>query len=313
MEDRVNPLLVICGPTASGKTSLSINLCKRLGGEIISADSMQIYKGLNIGTAKPSIEEQQGISHHLLDFLSPEKKYSVADYVEHAGAVISEIYSRGKVPVVCGGTGQYISGIIDGLKYIDVKTNDELRQQLAKREEKEGIEALYKELIGLDPEFAKNVHQNNKKRVLRALELYYQTGITMTQQNKESRPDKKPYKHLVVALNFENRANLYDRINKRVDLMLRQGLLQEAEEVYKHQDVYITAVQAIGYKEFFPYFEGIDSLQSCCDKLKQASRNYAKRQLTWFKRIDGVQWVNADDKNLTENVMALWEKHNEQK
>lgn len=311
MEDRAKPLLVICGPTASGKTSLGVNICKKINGEIISADSMQIYKGLNIGTAKPTIEEQQGIVHHLIDILNPEQKYSVADYTDHANKVISDIYSRGKIPVVCGGTGQYISGLINGLKYFDVKISCELRQKLAKREEKEGVEALYKELCKIDTEYTKNLHQNNKKRILRGLELYYQTGLTMTQQNNASHPDKKPYNHLVIALNFENREDLYNRINSRVELMLAQGLLKEADEVYKHQNTFTTAVQAIGYKEFFSYFKGEDSLQNCREKLKQASRNYAKRQLTWFKKIDGINWLNAADDNLINNVISLWEKHNE--
>lgn len=311
MEDRAKPLLVICGPTASGKTALSVNVCKQLNGEVISADSMQIYKQLNVGTAKPTLTEQQSIKHHLIDFLSPDEKFSVANYVDNANKIITNIINFNKTPVVCGGTGQYISGLIDGLRFVNSKTDENLRISLAIREEKEGIEALYNELCRVDPEYAKTVHQNNKKRVLRGLELYYQTGLTMTQQNVASIPLSKPYNHLVIALNFNNREELYNRINQRVDSMVKSGLLNEANEVYKHKDSYITAVQAIGYKEFFPYFNGEDSLISCTEKLKQASRNYAKRQLTWLKRIEGVIWLDAANKDLVNNTISLWERHNE--
>ena len=285
-------LAVLGGPTASGKTGLSVALARAFGGEIGNADSMQIYQGLDVGTAKVTAAEAQGVPHHLVGFLAPEKAFSVADYVEAAGRCIGEIAGRGRLPFVVGGTGLYIESLLEGVRFAPQKTDPALRAALALRADREGPEALHAELRRIDPAYAAAVHPHNKGRVLRALELYYTSGVTMTQQREASRPAQRPYNALVLCLDWP-RGQLYERIDRRVDQMLERGLLAEAELVWKNRESYKTAAQAIGYKEFFPYFEGAAPLEACAAKLKQASRNYAKRQLTWFRRMEGVVWLDG--------------------
>lgn len=298
-------MIAIGGPTASGKTALSLALAKRFGGEVISADSMQIYRRLDIGTAKASAAEQAEVPHHLLDIKDPEEPFSVAEYVKLADACIRSLTGQHRLPLVVGGTGLYISSLLDGIAFAEQKNDPALRRALQSRAEAEGSMALYQELAAIDPEAAAKIHPNNQGRVIRALELYQLTGKTMTQQKAESRPAQAPYEALVFCLGAGERSALYERIDRRVDSMLQNGILPEAEMVWKNREKYKTAAQAIGYKEFFAYFEGTASLEECAEKLKQASRNYAKRQLTWFRRMPGVHWLDMTRPGEEQRAMEL--------
>ncbi|MDF2566618.1 MAG: miaA [Oscillospiraceae bacterium] len=288
------PLLVITGPTASGKTALSIRLAKEYNAEIVSADSMQIYKGMDIATAKPSEEEMEGVPHHLLSFLECDKKFSVVDYVKLAKQKIQEIADKGKLPIVVGGTGLYIHSLIDNITFSDESGDESIRRALEKRAEEEGSQILLDELTRIDPEFAAKLHKNNVIRIIRALEIYQSTGITMTEHQRRSRANPSEYDVCIIGLNYNSRQILYDRINKRVDIMIEQGLLGEAKEILSNSDLK-TALQAIGYKELEGYFKGEITLEEAVDKIKQESRRYAKRQLTWFRRDQRIHWVMVDD------------------
>ena len=298
-------VIAVGGPTSSCKTSLSVGLAKAFGGEIINADSMQIYKNLDVGTAKPSIEERQGVPHYLLDFLPPETPYSVADFTAAADPLIQEITARGKLPLVVGGTGLYITSLLNGMAFAPEKTDPAIRACLQERAEAEGGAALYAELQSIDPDYAAQVHPNNLPRVIRALELYAATGRRMSEERVNARPAEPPYRSLCLCLTCRDRAVLYDRIERRVDLMVENGVLTEAKQVYDHRDTYRTAAQAIGYKEFFPYFEGTGSLDECTARLKQATRNYAKRQLTWFRRQNDAVWLYIDEENVLDRACEL--------
>ena len=286
-------VVAIGGPTATGKTALSVALAKRFGGEIISADSMQIYQGLDVGTAKVTPEEMQGVPHHLVGFLAPEQAFSVADFTTLAGKTITQLTAQGRLPLVVGGTGLYITSLLNGIGFTPEKVDPAIRQELQARLQTEGSQALYAELAAVDPGYAAKVHPNNTPRVIRALELYRATGRKMSAEREAARPAEKPYRSLCLCLTCRDRTLLYQRIDTRCDRMMQSGILEEAKLVYDHRDTYRTAAQAIGYKEFFPYFEQTASLEACADKLKQASRNYAKRQLTWFRHMDGVVWLDA--------------------
>lgn len=301
-------VLAIGGPTASGKTALSIALAKHLNGEIICADSMQIYQNLDIGTAKVTKEEMQGIPHHMVGFLSPEKVFSVADFVKMAQTCIDDITARNKLPILVGGTGLYIESLLNGIQFSEQKTNPDIRLRLEQQAKECGALIMHSRLQEIDPEYAKSVHPNNVGRVLRALELYETTGVTMTEQRLRSVPQEKPYNSMLFCIGFEHREVLYNRIDIRVDNMLKQGVLEEAKCVYLHKDLYKTAAQAIGYKEFFPYFENTQTLEQCVDRLKQASRNYAKRQLTWFRRMEDVYWLDAESQNMLESAIETAQK-----
>lgn len=301
-------IAVICGPTATGKTALSTALAKALDGEIISADSMQIYKGLDVGTAKATQKEQQGVPHHLLDFLDPEESFSVADYVKKAGECIESVHRRGKLPMVVGGTGLYISSLVNGISFTEEKTTPGLREKLAEEARREGPQAMWEKLFAIDPSYAAALHPNNEKRVLRALELYIQTGKTMSEQQRESLPQQRPYEAKLIGLGFHSREALYRRIDGRAEKMLGQGLLQEAEYVYQNKPRFLTAAQAIGYKEFFPYFEGKATLAACTEDLKRNSRRYAKRQMTWFGKMQEIYWLWLDEeKNAYEKAKEYFE------
>ena len=296
MADLSKPRVVaVGGPTASGKTALSVALARAFDGEIINADSMQIYKNLDVGTAKPSAEERQGIPHYLLDFLSPETPYSVADFTAAADPLIRDITARGRLPLVVGGTGLYITSLLSGMAFAPEKTDPAIRARLQARADTEGGAALYAELQRIDPDYAAQVHPNNLPRVIRALELFEATGRRMSDQRREARPAEAPYHALCLCLTCRDRAVLYSRIDRRVDEMVENGVLDEARQVYDHRDAYRTAAQAIGYKEFFPYFEGTANLTECTERLKQATRNYAKRQLTWFRRQNDAVWLYLDE------------------
>lgn len=276
-------VIAVTGPTASGKTGLAVEIAKAFNGEVVSADSMQIYKGMDIATAKPTVQEMRGIPHHLIDFVNPDDAYSVAQYVEDAKKCIADIASRGKVPVLAGGTGLYIDSLLLGIDFGFVPDNTEMRKQLKERAEKEGIESLFEELKQIDPETAQKLHANNEGRIIRALEVYYLTGETLTQQKIKSRLNGSDYDVLYICIEYLDRQKLYDRIEKRVDLMVKAGLLDEAK-AYIDLGEESTAKQAIGYKELKPYFYGEMSLDEALDNLKKETRHYAKRQLTWFRR-----------------------------
>ena len=286
-------MIAVVGATASGKTSLAIKIAQEYNGEIISADSMQIYKGMDIATAKATEEEKCGIPHYLMDFLSPTELFSVSEYVERAKNTINDILSRGKVPIVCGGTGLYIRSLVENIRFSPEQADENLRNHLNERYEKEGGEALLQELAEFDPEIAKTLHPSNNKRIIRAIEIYQTTGITMSEHIRNSKNIPSPYEWTLIGITFADRQKLYDRINLRVDIMLEQGLLDETREFYR-ENKGKTATGAIGYKELKPYLDGEMSLEQAVENLKQVTRNYAKRQLTWFKKDTDINWIYAD-------------------
>jgi len=269
LDDKI-PLLVIAGPTASGKTSLAIDLAIERNGEIISADSMQIYSGMEIATAKPSIEEMRGIPHHLLGIVEPNVRFSVAQYAPLAHAAIQDIYARGKLPILCGGTGLYIQAVTENL-------------QLTEGEIAHSTAGTWNDLYEIDPIAAAKIHPNDQKRISHALALYCATGVTLTEQNLRSRVVPSSYDACMIVLNARERQHLYERIDRRVDRMLAMGLLEEAKN--QRQQAVATAAQAIGYKELEPYFLGQCSLEEAVECLKRETRRYAKRQLSWLRRM----------------------------
>lgn len=300
-----HPVVAVVGPTATGKTALGVALAEQFGGEIISSDSMQIYKGLDVGTAKVTPEETHGIPHHGVDILAPDELFSVADFTAMAAQLETELSACGKLPILVGGTGLYVQSFLYGVRFAAEKLPDGLREQIAAELAEKGPAAMYEQLCRVDPEAAAAIHPNNHVRVLRALEHFRATGKRLSEQKAESLPPERPYRSLILGLDFPERAALYRRIDLRVDKMLEQGLLDEAELVWRNREHFRTAAQAIGYKEFFPYFEQSASLQECADKLKQASRNYAKRQLTWFRHMDGVVWLDAGAPDVQQNACRL--------
>lgn len=286
------PVLAVVGPTASGKTALAVELAKRLGGEIVSADSMQIYKGMDIASAKPTEAEKQGIPHHMMDFLPPETPYSVAEYVKAARACILEIHKRQKLPILVGGTGLYVDSLLTGTQFIETETDFDLRARLETEFDALGGEKMLEKLAAFDRDTAARLHPNNRKRIIRAFEVYQLTGKTMTEALAASREKPSPFTPCYIGIAYENREILYDRINRRVDIMLENGLLAEARAFF--QGTPDTAAQAIGYKELKPYLDGVLSLDEAVENLKRATRNYAKRQITWFKRNPQIHWIYAD-------------------
>lgn len=287
-------IIIIGGPTASGKSGVALKLAEEFDGEIVSSDSMQIYKRLDIGTAKPTAEEQARVRHHLVDIVEPWENYSAADFVRDAKAAICDVISRGKLPIICGGTGLYIEALIHPTDYsAETDKDEELRNSLMQKD----AHTLWLQLEKIDPEAAAKTHENNKKRVVRALEIYYKTGKTKTETDKIQKRDDPEYDYLLLLTGFCIREVLYERINRRVDEMTDAGLVAETENLLKNGDLRpgTTAYQAIGYKELFPYINDESSLEECIEKLKQATRNYAKRQLTWFSRYDGVKVQTYED------------------
>lgn len=279
----MNKIIVVSGPTASGKTALAVELAKLYGGEVISADSMQIYTDMDVASAKATPEEQQGIPHHLMDFLDPSQGFSVAEWVTMAGKCADDILSRGKTPVICGGTGLYISSFVDNLQFDDSQCDYAYREELRRFADENGAAALLERLREVDPETASELHENNVSRVIRALEVYKTTGHTIAQAKRESRCAPSPYEFILLTLDFEPRELLHERINRRVDIMLQNGLEEEARRCFEQPDR-PTAAQAIGCKELYPYFRGEKPLAECVEELKLRTRQYAKRQLTWFRR-----------------------------
>lgn len=296
-------IISVVGPTASGKTALSIEIAKKYNGEIISADSMQIYKGMDIATAKPTKEEMQGIVHHLIDNVNPEDEYSVAQYVKDARNAILDIDSRGKTPILVGGTGLYVNSLLDNVQFSESPIDEELRQKLNSLT----TEELLPMLFDVDREsYDKLSVEKNHKRIVRALEIYHQTGKPKSVVDKESKSVPSPYDAIKIGLNANDRQFLYDRINTRVDLMIDMGLLDEAKK-FLSKNLSSTASKAIGYKEFIPYFNGKSSLEECKDLLKMETRRYAKRQITWFKRDKEIHWFTIDLMDKEELIKKVFE------
>lgn len=296
-------LLVIVGSTASGKTSLSIELAKTYNGEIVSADSMQIYRGMNIATAKPDEKEMQGIKHHLIDFLDISETYSVGKFVNDAKAAVDEIINDSKLPILCGGTGLYIDSFLNGIDFVDNSADLELRAELNKLADEKGIDYLLKKLIEIDPASYMRLYEGrNQKRIVRAIEFYKTTGVTITEQIEKSKNVDSEYQYLIFGLKAKDRQYLYDRIIKRVDIMIENGLVKEAEDMLK-SDMSETASKAIGYKQLKPYFNNEATLEECIDRIKLETRHYAKRQLTWFKRNSSIIWLNIDELTSTEEQL----------
>ncbi len=300
-------VIVICGPTASGKTGLSIELAKKINGEVISCDSMQIYKDMTIGTAKPTIEEMQGITHHLIDFVPPDTRYSVADFQKDAKAAIEKVLNKNKVPIVVGGTGLYADALIYNIKYPEIEIDMDYRKQLEKLIEEKGLEVAYKMAKEIDKEAAEKISCNDKKRIMRILEIYHQTGKTKTQLEIESRKEEPPYEYLVYAIDMD-RDRLYDRINKRVDIMIEQGLIEEVRQLLQKYKHFPTAMQGLGYKEVVDYLQGKTSKEEMIEILKMETRRYAKRQLTWFRKNKEIRWIDGQASK-EENVQRILEDY----
>lgn len=284
-------ILCVVGPTASGKTDYAVELALKCGGEVVSCDSMQIYKHMDIGTAKPTADEMKGVKHHMIDIIEPNESFSVARFSEMARECIDDILLRGKTPVLCGGTGLYFDSTINNINFIQMDTDEEYRKDLESAAKEFGNEYVYKILKRVDEESAESIHPNNLKRVIRALEIYKTTGKKKSELDKEQLSEPL-YEPEITGL-MRDREVLYDRINKRVDIMMEKGLVEEVSELIKMGiDTDTTSMQAIGYKEIIEYLDGKTSLSGAVDKIKRESRRYAKRQLTWFKRNEKINWIN---------------------
>ncbi len=299
-------VIVIAGPTASGKTALSIELAKQIDGEIVSSDSMQIYQDMDIGTAKVTKEEMQGIQHYLIDFVSPNQRYSVSDFKKDSEIAIEKILSKGKVPIVAGGTGLYIDSLIYGIEYPDMEFDEEYRNLLMQQAQTpEGLQELFEQARKIDKEAISQISQNDKKRIIRILEIYKVTGKNKTEQEKESRKKGVKYDFKVFAIDME-REKLYERINRRVDLMLEQGLVEEVQNLRKKYDCFPTAMQGLGYKEVVQYLEQECLYEEMVEKIKQETRRYAKRQLTWFRKNKRTIWLKAEE-GIQNNINIILE------
>lgn len=301
-------VIVICGPTASGKTKLSIELAKKINGEIISSDSMQIYKDMDIGTAKPTIEEMQGIKHYLIDFVLPDQRYSVAEFKKDAIRAIEEVLKKGKVPIVVGGTGLYVDSLIYGIEYSEIKLDEDYRKELEEIADNGGLEKLFNRATQIDPEAMKKISVNDKKRIIRILEIYKATGMNKTSQEIESKKNGIPYDYYIFAINME-RQKLYDRINLRVDLMIKNGLIEEVNNILKKYNKFPTAMQGLGYKEVVAYLKNECSKEEMIEKIKMETRRYAKRQLTWFRKNKETIWIDAEN-DISENIKLIEDAYN---
>ena len=287
----MNPIICIAGPTASGKTALAVELAKEFNGEVISCDSMQIYKYMTIGTAKPTLEEMQGIVHHMIDVAEPQEDFSVSRYCAMATPILEDILSRGKTAIIAGGTGLYMDSLIRGNDFAPFPSTG-CREALEAQADREGIEVLMKQLQAIDPETAARLHLSDRKRIIRALEIYLETGETMTAHNLRTQAIPPKYHPVWLGLDFAERKQLYDRIDLRVGIMLEQGLMEEIHSLFARGiPSKCTAMQAIGYKEFTGVIEGNCTIQEAADLVRQSSRRYAKRQLTWFRRNPAMNWL----------------------
>ena len=316
MSPKPNTLIAVVGPTASGKTALAIALAKELGGEIVSADSMQIYRGMDIATAKPTPEEMAEVPHHLIGFWPPEKPFSVAQYAILAREKIDDILRRGRVPVLCGGTGLYIKAIVDHIQYEEETGEDAaLRERLRRQAQDEGNLAVWRQLQAMDPQTAERIHPNNLGRVIRAIEVMQVSGRSIREQEERSRQAPCPYHVIQIGLRYRNRENLYERIGRRVDAMTEAGLPEEARAV-RQQGLTATAAQAIGYKELYDWMDGMLPLEEALENLKRSTRRYAKRQLTWFGADARIRWIEPDalqaGETVTEQAMKIIENDGEE-
>ena len=296
-------VIVICGPTASGKTALSIELAKKIDGEIISCDSMQIYKDMNIGTAKVTENEMQGIKHYLVDWVSPDTRYSVADYKIDAEKAIENIISKGKIPIIVGGTGLYVDSLIYGIEYPEIEFDEEYRRKLEKEADEDGLENLYNKAKEIDEQAMQKISINDRKRIIRVLEIYHVTGKNKTEQEIESRKKEVKYDYKIFAINMD-REKLYERINIRVDKMIENGLIEEVENLQKKYNHFPTAMQGLGYKEVVQYLQKELTKEEMIEKIKQESRRYAKRQLTWFRKNKQTIWIDGLA-NLKDNINII--------
>ena len=297
-------ILCIVGPTASGKSSLALELAKQLDGEIISCDSMQIYRRMDIGTAKPTHEEMACVRHHMIDIADPDSDFSCAEYVSFADTAIRDCAARGKLPIVCGGTGLYLDALLRGADFEETASDENIRAELFAFAEREGAHALHGELERIDPESAAAIHENNVKRVVRAIEIYRVCGVRKSELDRRSRLAGDRFDATVIGLRYNDREKLYGRIEKRVDVMMSEGLLEETKSLLSEGvfEKNRTAAQAIGYKELLSYIAGEETLDAAVDRLKTATRRYAKRQMTWFSARPYVSWIDADEKTFEEIV-----------
>ena len=299
----MNNIICIAGPTASGKTDFAVALAKELNGEVVSCDSMQIYRRMDIGTAKPTKEEMQGIVHHMIDVAEPDEDFSVSRYCEMATPIVDDIISRGKTAIIAGGTGLYMESLIRGNAFAPYPATGR-RQELENRADREGIEVLMQWLQKIDPETAGRLHLSDRKRIIRALEIYLETGETMTAHNLKTQAIPPRYAPLWFGLDFEERSQLYERIDRRVGIMLEQGLVKEIEDLLSSGiSAKCTAMQAIGYKEFVSALDGYGTIEEAADLVRQSSRRYAKRQLTWFRRNSAMNWLIRNPSRGTEEIL----------
>ncbi len=291
------PVIAVQGPTASGKSATALAICEKYGGEIISCDSMQIYRKMDIGTAKPTKEEMARVPHHLIDICEPDEDFSAAVFAEKAQSAIRDVFLRGKVPVLCGGTGLYLDSVLRGVDFGELEPDPAYRAELAKFAEENGNEALHAKLMAIDPEAAGAIHFNNVKRVIRALEICKTSGMTKTEWDKKAIAHESPYESIILALDYRDREMLYSRIDKRVDIMMKEGLLDEVKALLDsgYLTPESTAGGAIGYKELIGYFKGDLPLEDAVAAIKTATRHYAKRQLTWLRRNQSIHWLYPDD------------------
>ena len=294
------PVIVICGPTASGKTALSIEIAKKYNGEIVSADSMQIYKYMDIGTAKPDNTERDGIAHHMIDIVAPQESYSVAEYTEEAHRVIGDITSRGKIAVITGGTGLYINSLID-----ENDSDTTIRNELQRLADEQGADVLVRELKSIDPVSAEKIHKNNLRRIIRAIEFYKMTGIPISAHQAKTKEKESRYLPCMLAIKWDM-GRLYERIEQRVDIMLENGLFDEVEQLMKNGCTpQMQSMQGIGYKETAEFLEGKIPLDETISKIKQDTRHYAKRQMTWFRRDERIHWIDAESDIINEAETIL--------
>ena len=300
----MNNIVCIAGPTASGKTALAVALAKEINGEVVSCDSMQVYKGMDIGTAKPTVEEMEGIPHHMLSVAEPDEDFSVSRYCEMAATIVDDIVARGKVAIIAGGTGLYMDSLVRGNAFAPFPSTG-VREKLEAQADAEGMEAMLRWLESIDPEAAARLHLSDRKRIIRALEVYLETGETITAHNKKTQAIPPRYTPLWLGLDFAQRSDLYHRIDLRVGLMLQMGLIDEIRALL---DAGIpektTAMQAIGYKEFIAALEGNCTIEEAADQVRQSSRRYAKRQLTWFRRNPAIHWLIRTPEQKSSEILA---------
>ena len=312
-QDHKKPLVILTGPTSVGKTSLSISLAHEIGGEIISADSMQVYRGMDIGTAKITEEEMDGIPHYLVDILEPDQPFNVVEFQRMAKEAMNRIYSHGKIPILVGGTGFYIQALVYDIDFSEHPEKEDYRRKLTLLAEERGKQYLHSMLEEVDPEYAASVHYNNVKKVIRALEYHKETGGKLSAHNREQQERTSPYRFAYLVLN-QDRELLYQRINQRVDQMMEQGLLQEVRQLSERGFTpNLVSMQGLGYKEFFEYFNGNLSLDEVVDRIKMETRRFAKRQLTWFRREKDVTWINKGDYPGEKEILAVILEHLRQK